>query len=270
MWSAGLIFNVNGMIDPNETVNQSDSFLFEGQWWSVVSIGNDGTIRIDAPGTELDKKETITADQAEAIEERLAAQPDARDFRYALQQLFMYYRDEAKDKQKALATLEREYQYVIAEANSKTIKRMLRDQFFCCVGAEAEDRALVALEREHDFLIKEVRRDYGALIQNLHDWVYRLTKSNEESGIEKAKELMGQAQQELAGATNKEEVSKLFATCEGFCNRPTIGGTLKIAFTALDGTQVDLATMKGKVVLWTFGRLGVVPVSLPVGNQSGL
>ena len=241
-------FNGDGKRNAGEVVNGSQPFQFHGKWWAVTSMGNDGTICIASDEMALNDKVSTVA-QARALEEYLAANPNARNFRDGLQQLFVYYRDEAKDKKRALATLEREYQYLVARANAKELKEGLRFQFECYVGIEAEDRALVALEREHAFLVKETPRDFGALGTNLNEWVYRLTASNKPASLAKARELISRGKKEFAGSTDKEGTSHLFAACEGMCGRPVVGGALKIAFTALDGTRVDLAAMKGKVVL---------------------
>jgi thiol-disulfide isomerase/thioredoxin len=263
--------NRDGKRDPGEVVpgegEESESFLFDGQWWAVASMGNEGTIRIVSPEIPVksDEKKSFTTEQARALEDYLAAHPNARHFRVGLEQLFMHYRDEVKDKKKALAILEREYAYLVAKANPKELKEGLRFQFLACVGIEAEDRALVALEREHAFLVKETPRDFGALGTNLNDWVYRLTKSNKPAGVAKARELLARAKKEFAANTDKEGTTRLFAQCEGMCGRPVVGGTLKIAFTALDGTKVDLAAMKGKVVLVDYWATWCVPcvASLP-------
>ena len=45
---------------------------------------------------------------------------------------------------------------------------------------------------------------------------------------------------------------------------------MEVAFTALDGTKVDLAAMRGKVVLVDFWATWCALVSLAAGNQDRL
>ena len=49
-----------------------------------------------------------------------------------------------------------------------------------------------------------------------------------------------------------QQGSRMVASMRGQLNQPAMGDTMEIAFTALDGTKVDLAAMKGKVVLVDF------------------
>jgi len=48
------------------------------------------------------------------------------------------------------------------------------------------------------------------------------------------------------------EASQMLQSMRGQLSLPSVGDTMEIAFTALDGTKVDLAAMKGKVVLVDF------------------
>jgi thiol-disulfide isomerase/thioredoxin len=194
----------------------------------------------------------IATDIINALEAYLAANPTASDFRDGLEHIFMSYRDGIGDKRRAVATLERQYDYLAAKADARELKEGLRELFLCYVGIEDEERAMAILEKEYAILAKGADSDLGALWQNLGDWVYRLMKSQQEANVAKAKSIVAQARKELSGHPNAGEKAQMFAHLEGKLNAPVIGGTLEIAFTALDGTKVDLAAMKGKVVLVDF------------------
>ena len=71
--------------------------------------------------------------------------------------------------------------------------------------------------------------------------------------------MIEQAKKDFANHAKTENGKKLFAALEGILNRPLLGGTLDIAFTALDGAKVDLAAMKGKVVLVDFWATWCAP-----------
>ena len=50
----------------------------------------------------------------------------------------------------------------------------------------------------------------------------------------------------------EKQGSRMVGSLRGQLNQPAVGDTMEIAFTALDGTKVDLAAMKDKVVLVDF------------------
>jgi hypothetical protein len=81
-----------------------------------------------------------------ALDDYLAANPNAGDFRMGLLEIFYCYRNEVRDRERALSTLDRFYEYLVA--NPGELKEGLRHLFECYVGMEDEERAMVALERE--------------------------------------------------------------------------------------------------------------------------
>jgi thiol-disulfide isomerase/thioredoxin len=70
--------------------------------------------------------------------------------------------------------------------------------------------------------------------------------------VEKAKALVAKARKELAGHADTKGVALLFAKLDGMINPPLVGTVPEITFSALDGTKVNVAEMKGKVVLVDF------------------
>jgi len=207
-------------------------------------------IAVDKSLADINRR--IATDKIKALEAYLAANPSATDCREGLQQIFMSYRDGLGDKARAAATLERQYDFLAAKADASELKEGLRFLFECYVGIEDEEGAMAILEKEHALLAKGADSDLGAISENLGDWVYRLMKTKQPVNVAKAKSLVAQAKKDLAGHPDVEGKSQMFAALDGKINPLVIGGTMEVAFTALDGTEVDLAAMKGKVVLVDF------------------
>ena len=207
-------------------------------------------IAVDKSLADINRR--IATDKIKALEAYLSANPSATDYMEGLQQIFMSNRDDVGDRERALATLTRMYEHLVARSDPSELKEGLRFLFQCYVGIEDEERAMAILEKEHALLARGADSDLGALWENLRDWVYRLMKSKQEVNVAKAKSIVAQARKELAGHPNAGGKAQMFAELEGMLTPAVIGGTLEIAFTALDGTKVDLAAMKGKVVLVDF------------------
>jgi thiol-disulfide isomerase/thioredoxin len=185
-----------------------------------------------------------------ALNDYLAANPKAGDFQRGLLEIVHCYRDEVGDRERALSTLDRIYDYLVA--NPGELKEGLRELYHYHVGMEDDKGAVLALEREYALLAKGADSDLAALGGNLYSTVYRLTGSELADKVEKAKGVVEKARKELAGHADTKGVDQLFARLDGLINPPVIGTAPEIAFTALDGTKVNVADMKGKVVLLDF------------------
>lgn len=185
-----------------------------------------------------------------ALNDYLAANPKAGDFQRGLLEIVHCYRDEVGDQERTLSTLDRFYEYLVA--NPSELKEGLRELYDYYVGMKDTERAIVALERGYALLARGADSDLAALGENLRSTVNHLTDSNSAEKVEQAKKLVAKAKEELAGHADAKGVAELFAKLDGLTNPPVIGTTPEIAFTALDGTRVNVADMKGKVVLLDF------------------
>jgi peroxiredoxin len=68
-----------------------------------------------------------------------------------------------------------------------------------------------------------------------------------------AKDMLDSFEKEFADHPDMDKKgSRMLSSMRGQLAQPSIGETMDIAFTALDGSKVDLAAMKGKVVLVDF------------------
>ena len=115
-----------------------------------------------------------------------------------------------------------------------------------------EVRQLATLEKLYACIAKGAASDLQAMQQNLYSRVKLLALSEALKDVTKARSVVEQARKDLAQHADTEGTKNMLAMLDGMINQPVIGGTLEMAFTALDGTKVDLAAMKGKVVLIDF------------------
>jgi peroxiredoxin len=114
---------------------------------------------------------------------------------------------------------------------------------------ERHGKQLATLERQYAVLARGPDRDLDAIEPNLYRIVQLLAGPAGVADRSKANAVVEQAKKDLAGHADTERTKRLFSMLAGVLNHPVPGGTLELAFTALDGTKVDLASMKGKVVL---------------------
>lgn len=211
---------------------------------SAAEVSSDKSIK--------DIRKRFGAIKIKALNDYLAANPNADDFQSGLLAIVRIYRDELSDRKNALATLDRVYEYLVAKADPEDLQDGLREIYQYHVGMGDDQGATVALAREYAYLAKGADSDLAALGENLYSTVNRLTESKSAEKMAEAKSVFAKARKELAGHADAKGVAQLFAKLEGLINPPVIGTAPEIAFTAMDGTQVNLAEMKGKVVLVDF------------------
>lgn len=152
----------------------------------------------------------------------------------------------ATEKAKALDV------YLAANPNAKDAQVALSKLYQCYVTLGDDARKLTTLEKCYDSMAKGAGSNVEEIGGTLYRIVKLLTSSEQVRDVAKAKALVEQAKKDLAQHAESEQAKRLFAQLEGTFNQPVVGGTLEIAFTALDGTEVDLGAMKGKVVLVDF------------------
>jgi len=66
---------------------------------------------------------------------------------------------------------------------------------------------------------------------------------------EEAQALLAQAEKDVSGHPMEAQIKEFLTQLGGEFNQPGVGDTLEIAFTSMNGEEIDLAKMKGKVVL---------------------
>ena len=150
------------------------------------------------------------------------------------------------EKAKALET------YLSANPEAPDFQAGLRALSGCYEIIGDESRHLATLERLYPFIAKGAASDLQSIQKNIYLRVQLLAHSDSMKDVAKAKAVIEQARKDLAQHADIEGTKSMIAMLEGMINQPVIGGTLEIAFTALDGTKVDLAALKGKVVLVDF------------------
>ncbi len=105
------------------------------------------------------------------------------------------------------------------------------------------------LQRKYDLMPKGKEMELGEAIPT----VQRLFQAYVEAGEkDKAKDFIASVKMDVGGHPEADKVANYLDRFLGQLNQPGVGDTLEIAFTSLQGDKVDLADMKGKVVLVDF------------------
>jgi len=74
----------------------------------------------------------------------------------------------------------------------------------------------------------------------------------EQGGKEEALALLAQAEKDVSGHPMEGQIKEFLGQLGGEFNQPGVGDTLEIAFTSMKGEEINLAKMKGQVVLVDF------------------
>jgi peroxiredoxin len=112
------------------------------------------------------------------------------------------------------------------------------------------ERQLVTLEKQYAAMPKGANGDAPAAFTNITRRLFIHRGNNSVAILDKALEALEQGKKDFPTFADPDSrPGQTFNSLIAQMKRHSIGSPVKIAFTALDGTKVDLANMKGKVVL---------------------
>lgn len=134
------------------------------------------------------------------------------------------------------------------EAKDKVKAQMLKMQLLSATGQEESDAQKLA--ELYQQVAKGKEGDLDTAIPLIAMQVRSLLSKGDKKAATAALDAF---EKDFADHPSMEKQgSRMIASMRGKLNQPATGDTMEIAFTALDGTKVDLAAMKGKVVLVDF------------------
>lgn len=118
---------------------------------------------------------------------------------------------------------------------------------------EDPNRAFPWLQKKYELLTggQDIQNlDLNALLPGtVHPMILSLSASGKK---EEALALLAKVKKELSGHRMANQVNQFLEQLSGQLNAPSAGDVIEISFTDLNGNKVDLAAMKGKVVLVDF------------------
>lgn len=141
------------------------------------------------------------------------------------------------------------------EANPKADDRLagIAQLIAAYVNLENPEKAVPLLQEKYQLLTKGVKMEdlnLDALLPGtVQPMILAMAAAGDRDG---AKTLVSQVKKDLAAHAMAAQIGQFLDQITAQINAPGGGDVLEIAFTDLNGHKVDLATMKGKVVLIDF------------------
>lgn len=164
---------------------------------------------------------------------------------FAFDSLEDLMKDQAKKQAEALK------EYIAAHPQAEDVKMAESFLIRNLMSGDNKGEAIAMLEKKYERIHADVKK--ADLRDAIGDCVMPLLSIYVEDGQkDKAKALMERVKKDFADHENIEQIKKAFEQVEGQLGTPQVGDVMQIKFKAMDGTEVDLATMKGKVVLVDF------------------
>jgi thiol-disulfide isomerase/thioredoxin len=146
------------------------------------------------------------------------------------------------DKQKAEA-LET---YVKGNPTAADLSEALELLAHCYADSDRPEDELRILAQMYEGMTKGKEGDLRSAAMNLNRRINLITDKAS------AKAAIASVQKDFKDHEQMEEAAEFFQELAGKLALPGIGETMELSFTALDGRKIDLAAMKGKVVLVDF------------------
>ena len=112
------------------------------------------------------------------------------------------------------------------------------------------EKAAPLLQARYDRMPKGADAQLQELIPGVIQPLFEIYSQN---GMKaEARTLLEQAKKDLADHQQGSQVAQFFDGMLGELDKPSVGDVMEISFTATDGSEIDLADMKDKVVLVDF------------------
>jgi len=138
--------------------------------------------------------------------------------------------------------------YLAEHPQAKDCKEADERLLICLMTSSQHDEALKLLEKKYTALLAmKQRADSFELIRGcLVPMFYMYLEAGYK---EQAKAFMERAEKDWADVKSAEHILKIISQFKVRLKTPYVGDTMELKFKAVDGREVDLAALKGKVVL---------------------